>query len=152
MHDHPLTRNDIGDLFADGSHNPGQFMAEWHRLPTRSAKAAQSDIAQVAPAYPAGVDIDDRITRAALRQIHPIETYLSWGVDTDLIDSGHESSFMATLSWRVSRCSMTLAVWRTRSPRLRMASLPRVAKTAAVTDMITAPLLSVMGAEIVAML
>jgi hypothetical protein len=40
------------------------------------------------------VNLDDRIAGAALREIDAIEGRLSRAVDADLVDGGHESSFM----------------------------------------------------------
>ena len=93
VHHHSLTRGDIGDLSADGFHDAGQLMAEWHRLTAGPGEATEFDVAQVAAADAAGVNLDDGVARAALGQLDTIEAHLPRGMDPNLVDRSHESSF-----------------------------------------------------------
>ena len=93
MHDNPLSRDDVGNLGPNGFHDARQFVPEWHRLATWPGQSAEFDIAQVAATDPAGVHLDDRVARAALGQFDMIEAHLPRGMDTNLVDRSHESSF-----------------------------------------------------------
>jgi hypothetical protein len=93
-----LARGDIGDLCADGSHHTGQFVAECHRFTTGAGEAAEFDVAQVAAADPAGVHVDDGVTRAALGQLDAIEAHLPRRMDSNLVDRSHASSFQVVVT------------------------------------------------------
>ena len=93
MHDNPLAGDDIGDLGANGFHDAGQFVSEWHRLAAGPGEAAKFDVAQIAAADPAGMNLHDRVAWATLGQLDTIETHLPRGMDSNLVDRCHESSF-----------------------------------------------------------
>ena len=85
VHDDARTRREALHLAADAIDDGGELVTEGHGLGRGARHASDLDVAEVAAADPAGLDAQDGVPRSGLGARNLVESYLSGGVDSNLL-------------------------------------------------------------------